>query len=268
MPMKNPRDYLSRLYGLTSNDWYKIKAADDVAEVFIYDAIDIFGVDAEMFVRDLKQITAPKIRVRLNTPGGSVFDGMAIFNALKSHGAEIETQIDGLAASMGSVIALAGDTVKMSENAFYMIHDPFGIAVGTAEEMRKTADLLDKVGDQITSIYAKKTGLELSELGEMMDAETWFTAEEALDAGFIDEITNKVEVNNRFDLSAFLHPPEALREEAPERERGLEKALREAGLSRSKAKAMVVKAKEQFCQRDADNDLKKLAQSWASTRLN
>lgn len=199
--------------------WYRIEAkADDVTEIFIYDEIGYWGITAADFVRDLQRVTSAKIKVRLNTPGGSVFDGVAIYNALLNHAAEIEVWIDGLAASMGSIIALAGSTVNMAENAFFMIHNPWSIVAGDAAAMRKEADILDKItSGSLVNTYMSRSGKDEAEVRALMDAETWFTAEEALAAGFIDTITGQADkaAMARFDLSVFARAPVALKQPAP-----------------------------------------------------
>jgi len=176
---------------MTRPNWYSIsaKSAQNSAEVLIYDEIGIWGIDAQQFVTDLAALDVAHIDLRLNTPGGSVFDGNAIYNALKRHPASITSHIDGIAASMGSVIALAGDEVRMAANALYMIHNPWTLSMGDAAELRATADILDKLRDGIVGAYQDKTGETAEVLQSAMDSETWFSAEEAKAFGFVDEIT-------------------------------------------------------------------------------
>ena len=170
--------------------WYNITAtAEDTtsAEVSIYDAIGGYEINAKQFVDELKDINADTIHLRINSPGGSVIDGNAIFNALLRHDAKVITHIDGLAASMASVIAMAGDEVHMSDNALLMIHNPWTVSMGDADELRADADLLDKMSGSIMNAYGRSQ-YEDSEIKDLMDAETWFTAQEAFDAGFVDHI--------------------------------------------------------------------------------
>jgi ATP-dependent Clp endopeptidase proteolytic subunit ClpP len=188
--------------------WYEIRnSADDVAEVLIYDRIgeSFFddGVTAKGFVEALKGVTASQIHLRINSPGGSVFDGFAIYNALRRHPAQVTSYVDGMAASIASIIALAGDEVVMAENALFMIHDPSMLAMGTADDMRKAADLFDKVGGQLVDTYAERTGLDVDDIRDAMAAETWYTADEALDAGFIDQVGDRQDIAASFDLGAF-----------------------------------------------------------------
>lgn len=188
--------------------WYEIRNdAGDAADILIYDRIgeSFFddGVTAKGFVEELKAISASQINLRINSPGGSVFDGYAIYNALRRHPATITAYVDGMAASIASIIALAGDEVVMAENALFMIHDPSMLAMGTADDMRKAADLLDKVGGQLVDTYAERTGMDPDDIRDAMAAETWYTADEALDAGFIDQVGDRQDIAASFDLSAF-----------------------------------------------------------------
>lgn len=172
--------------------WYKVvnKADDDEAEVLIYDTIGgwFFGVDAQDFAHELRDITASKINVRINSPGGRVFDGISIYNALVRHPAEIHVHVDGLAASIASIIAMAGDTITMMQGSQMMIHDALGIEIGNAKEHRDFADFLDRQSTNLSHIYAEKTGKTAEELRSMMLAETWMFASEAVELGFADNV--------------------------------------------------------------------------------
>lgn len=204
--------------------FYEIKAAAaagdnaDTTEVWIYDEIgpDWYGetVAAKTFCQEIAAIDTPKIALHVNSPGGSVWDGAAIYNALKNHPAEVTTYIDGLAASIASVVALAGDTVVMAENAMFMIHNPWTIEIGDAEQMRKTADVLDKIGETIVNVYESRTGKPRDEITAAMSEESWLTADEALEWGFVDEVTKGVKAAalSSFDLKAlgFRKVPAAL----------------------------------------------------------
>lgn len=203
---------------MPEKNWYEIKnKAKNSAEVWIYEQIgeDWFseGVTAKRFCQDLAGLKVDAIDLHINSPGGSVFDGQAIYNALVRHPASVTTYIDGLAASIASVIALAGDQVVMSDNALFMIHNPWGFAQGSADEMRKCADVLDKCRDTIVNVYAKKCGLGDQAIMAAMDAETWMTAEEAKAFGFVDQINSGSQLSNlaSFDLKAmgFRRAPQA-----------------------------------------------------------
>ena len=152
----------------------------------------------------------PTIHLHINSPGGSVFDGQAIYTAIKRHPADVISYVDGLAASIASVIALAGNTVVMAENALFMIHDPWGSASGTAADMRLTADILDKVKATIVNAYCAKTGKPADEVEAMMTAETWMSAQEAVDEGFADEVSAEIQLAASFDLSRFKNAPQNL----------------------------------------------------------
>ena len=190
--------------------WYSIQAAGDVATVRIYDEISWFGVTAEDFANDLDRIEAAAIHLHLSSPGGDVWDGMAIYNALKQHKASVITFIDGVAASIASVIALAGDEVRMASNGLMMIHNAWTLAAGNAADMIKAAELLQKVDGTIAGTYAAKTGKDAAEFKALMNEETWFTAQEAKEIGFVDEIYDgkpEDEPQARFDLSIFRNAP-------------------------------------------------------------
>lgn len=177
--------------------WFDIRNAastEDTTEVLIYEAIGgWFGILAEDFVNQLNEIKSSKINVRINSPGGSVFDSIAIYNALVKHSAEITVYVDGLAASGASVIAMAGDDIVMMVGSQMMIHDAAGIAMGDAAIMREMADFLGKQSDNIATIYADKNGGDPAEIRQMMIQETWMNAPEAVDLGFADRIFKREE---------------------------------------------------------------------------
>ena len=174
-----------------NQSWYSIKAkATDTVEISIYDEIGYWGITAKSFSKDLKALgnNLKQINLHIHSPGGDVFDGIAIYNLLKNHPANVTVYIDGLAASMASVIAMAGNEVIMPENAMMMIHKPWGIQGGDAEDMRKYADLLDKVENTLIPAYANKTGKTPEELAEMLSAETWLNGKECVEQGFADKL--------------------------------------------------------------------------------
>ena len=193
-------------------NWYEIRASADKsgAEIYLYDEIGGWGVSARDFIAEVKALAGKHIALHIHSPGGSVLDGHAIYNALLRHKGGLTVQIDGLAASMAGVVAMAGRPVRMAENAFLMIHNPWSISIGESEQMRKDADLLDKMRDGLVNIYAQKTGKEECDIETMMDEETWLTATEAKEMGFIDEITDKLEMAASFDLKKFGKVPKSL----------------------------------------------------------
>ena len=227
---------------------YKIECKKDQPEeatVYIYDEISWWGIQAEQFVKDFNAITAGTIHLRLNTPGGSVFDGMAIYNAIKQHKSKIIAHVDGLAASIASVIAMACDEIIMGEGSFLMIHEPWSLCAGSADDMRKEADLLDKVSATILSVYMNRSNKKEEEVCAMMAEETWLNAQEAVDAGFADSVDNKKDEKAQsksaaFNLSAFANVPEQLKNQKVQlTARDLERVLRDAGCSQKQAKKLL-----------------------------
>lgn len=196
------------------SDWYRMTAQDDgEASIQIYDAIGGFmgeGVSAKQFSQDLKALGKVKnLNLHINSPGGDVFEAQAIYSQLKTHKAKKTVHIDGLAASAASIVAMAGDEILMPENAMMMIHNPFGLAVGESADMRRVADRLDKVKDTMLSVYARKTGLTPDHISDLLNEETWMTAEEAVDLGFADHLAEPVKIAASFDLSRFKNVPQA-----------------------------------------------------------
>ena len=243
--------------------WFEIINKADKAEIWIYEQIgeDFWtggGVTAKSFQKELAGIKASQIDLHINSPGGEVFDGITIYNLIKQHPANVTAYIDGLAASIASVIALAGDTVIMAENALFMIHNPWGFAMGDATEMRKTADLLDKVGGSLVTAYASKSGKSDDEISVLMDSETWMTAQEAKDAGFIDEISEQMDLAAcakfipAMQKAKFKNIPENLSgsKQTPTA-REAEKALRDVGFTQAQAKVVLAEGFKGF-QRDVD----------------
>lgn len=194
-----------------TKSWFSISnLSDGNAEVNIYDEIGLWGITAKDFLDQLKAVGDRRITLRINSPGGSVFDGTAIYNRLKDHAAGVEVKIDGLAASIASVIAMAGSKITMAENALLMIHNASGIVMGNAEDMRQLADTLDKIDGTIAGTYSRKTGAPVEDMAALMDAETWFTAAEAKAAGFIDEIDEPLALAAKFSGTVqnhFKHAP-------------------------------------------------------------
>lgn len=196
-------------------DWYRIQnKAGESPKLYIFDEIGYFGHTAKGFADDLNELDSDELTVHLNSPGGDIFDGLAIYQALKNHKANVTVVVDGLAASIASVIAMAADKLVMAPKATMMIHDGWSITCGNAADMRKTADLLDKQSEIIASVYADRSGQPADFWRDRMRDETWYNAQEALDAGLIDEIEGQEKkVDDAFDLSVFAH---AGRDNAPE----------------------------------------------------
>ncbi len=164
-------------------------------EILIYDIIGggFFdeGLTGEWMANQLKEAAGQPVVVRINSPGGDVFEAIAMYNQLIGHDAEVTVRIDSLCASAATVVAMAGKTVEMAENGLFMIHDPWALAIGAAADMRKTADLLDKAKGTIVTTYLTRASLSEDELAEAMTEETWMDAGEAVEAGFVDTVTGK-----------------------------------------------------------------------------
>ncbi|WP_240836953.1 head maturation protease, ClpP-related [Macrococcoides goetzii] len=194
---------------MPKNKFYSMKVVDsETAEIDIYGAIESDGwfseSSAKKFNNDLKEIgDVSTIYLNINSPGGDVFEGQAIYSMLKRHKAHIVARIDGCAASIASVIAMAGDTITMPNNAMLMIHDPWTFAMGNSREMRKVADDLDKINESIVNTYLNKTDGKTTEanIRTMMQEETWLSADDALKYGFADEVTEDVKVAASIDKS-------------------------------------------------------------------
>ncbi|MDX6191585.1 ATP-dependent Clp protease proteolytic subunit [Flavobacterium sp. Fl-318] len=159
-------------------------------EILMYGEIG-FDITDSQFIKELDQFKGQEVKIRANSPGGEVFQGWAMYNAIKEHG-QCDMQIDGLAASMMTVIMLACRKISASRNAMIMIHNPSSGGGGDSKRLKKDAELLDKVKNLIVTSYSERTGISENEISVMLDAETWLTAEEALEKGFIDEITDEV----------------------------------------------------------------------------
>lgn len=177
-------------------------------------------VSASGFRNALKQLGDIKeLNLHINSPGGSVFQGIAIYNMLKESKAKVNVYVDGVAASIASVIAMAGDSIFMPSNSMMMIHNPYTYAVGNANELRKTADFLDKLTDASKQAYLDKAGNKLTsdKIQQIMDDETWLSAQETVDLGLADEVLAPVQVaasiNNPF-AKQFKHMPSELVESA------------------------------------------------------
>ena len=196
--------------------WYTIRARASGAqgsrtEVVIYDEIGAYGVTAKGFLAELGALPdGVPIDLRLNSPGGSVFDAVAIYNALQRHEGEITVWIDGIAASAASYVAMAGDEIVMPENAFLMIHNPSGLVMGTAAEMREMAETMDKIAGSIIRGYAARSGRSEEEIAALMAAETWFDAEAAIEAGLATRMVEPVRIAANFDIASFHNAPSAL----------------------------------------------------------
>ncbi len=183
--------------------------------IYIYDSIvsdDITaewwgGVSAQSLVPQIRAIKDGTINLRINSPGGDVFAAQAICQAIRDTSARVIAHVDGFAASAATVIATAADEIRISEGGMYMVHCGWTFAMGNAVEMRATADLLDKVDTTIVNQYARKTGMTADEVLAIMQAETWYTAAEAVAAKFVDAVSESPKVKAEWDLSAYANAP-------------------------------------------------------------
>jgi ATP-dependent Clp protease, protease subunit len=197
----------------------------DEADIYLYDVIgqDFWGgVSAKDFVKEIQGIKAKTIHLRINSPGGDVFDARAMQTALSQHPANVVAHIDGLAASAASFLPMAADQIEMAEGAFLMIHNAWGFSIGNKDDMLAAAEMLEKVDSSIIKDYANRTGKKPEDIRAWMDAETWFTADEALESGFIDSIYEPPKAEDRvtWDLSAYDNAPKI---EEPEEPKGPDK---------------------------------------------
>lgn len=185
-------DRPGREYSSSARSWFRIdNAAGDVTPIYLYEEIGVWGVTAGDFVNQLQQVTTKAIDLHINSPGGSVFDGIAIHAALVNHPATVTTITDGLAASAASFVAQAGDVRAIERNASMMIHDASGLVLGNAADMRQMADLLDQMSDVIAGIYADRAGSgTTTSWRDSMRAESWYTGAQAVDAGLADKTLN------------------------------------------------------------------------------
>lgn len=202
------------------------------ANINIYDEISPWGITALDVRAALDKIDASNINVNIHSPGGDVFAGIAIHNDLRSHPATINVKVTGLAASAASLIAMAGDTIEMADNSFMMIHNAWALAIGDRNEFEKMVETLGAIDATLARTYASRAGQDVADVAEFMDAETWFSAEQAVERGFADTIAEDAQVDALFDLSAFNGVPAALK-------RNIENGLRDAGYSRRQSVAAI-----------------------------
>lgn len=247
---------------MASKSWFKIEnSTADSTTIYVYDEISSWGVSAKDFVAELNGIKTPSINLRINSPGGDVFDGITIHNALKQHSSKVNVQVDGLAASIASIIAMAGDEVRMAKNSFMMIHNAWTFTAGNADELTKMADTLRKIDGTLVKTYQDKTRASQKDIKQMMADETWLSADEALAKGFCDVVGDPAEVKARFDLSKFAHVPQAVMamniQQGYATERDIERLLRDAGVSKKAALAAVAAVKGET-RRDSEDEAQKV----------
>ena len=204
---------------LQSKRVFDVVASEDGTNIYLYDAIDpYFGVSAEAFVQALNAITAPKINLHINSPGGDVFEARAIAVAIRQHASHITAHIDGLAASAATYVAISAKDVAIADGAFMMVHQAWTLAYGNSADMRTVADLLGKIDATIAAGCGERAGKAAADVAAWMSAETWFSAQEAIDAGLADRLV-AVDANggasNQWNLTAYANTPKALTEPKP-----------------------------------------------------
>lgn len=175
-------------YSIKAGVTGSVSGSGTVTEIYIYDVLGFPFNDINEIVKAVDSIKTDNILVRLNTPGGEIVDCLSLYQSLLNHKAKVTIRIDALAASAGSIIAMAGDTVQMYDTSLMMVHQAWVYLAGNKKEMQAMIQILEKIDASLTRIYKEKTGLSSSKIEAMMDAETWLSAEEAKDKGFADEI--------------------------------------------------------------------------------
>lgn len=209
-PASRRRDRLfARVGGAES---LALHADDDGTVIEIYDEIGGFGISPSDVKARLAEAGRGNVTVRLNSPGGSVFDGITIFNDLVAYPGRVRVEIAGLAASAASLIAMAGDEIAIAENAFLMVHRAWGMTIGNEADHTDQAAVLRKVDDALAQTYARRTGNQVDVIRRMMEAETWLKGDEAKRLGFATEMLGAVNIGARFDLSIYGKVPSALAE--------------------------------------------------------
>jgi ATP-dependent Clp protease protease subunit len=188
----------------------KLRAEGEDSTLYLYDVIDPYwGVGASDFNKELASMSGKKVTLRVNSPGGDVFDGRAMAAAIAQHG-NVHAVIEGLAASAATYVTAAAASVSISAGSFYMIHNAWTMAYGNKADLLQTAALLGKIDDSIIDDYAKKSGKTRDEITAWMNAETWFSADEAVANGFVDSISGTAAVENKWDISVYDNAPQII----------------------------------------------------------
>jgi ATP-dependent Clp protease protease subunit len=239
---QRPSGQKQRLFARSTGAGFDVRAAGNATVIEFYDEVGAYGISAKAFSEKLKTATG-NVVLKINSPGGDVFDGVTIHNDIIAHRGKVRVEITGLAASAASIIAMAGDEIAIAENAFVMIHDSWGLTIGNRHDHSETEDLLAQIDQALAATYAARTGLSVADCAGMMDDETWLAGADAKAKGFADEILGSADVVARFDLSLYAHAPAGLSHRAEGAANlnspvELEKLLRSAGLSRRQAKAV------------------------------
>ena len=228
--------------GRTKQPCNLVRNGADEATIYIYDIISAdWGISALAVINALNSAAdVPVVHLRINSPGGDVFEGRAIVEAIKRFAGKTIAHVDSLAASAASSIAIAADEVEIAQGAFFMIHNASGIVYGDKTVMRERADLLEKVEGSIVNDYTAKTGKDAADIAAWMDAETWFTADEAIANGFVDRLaaTAEPKAKNTWNLSAYTKAPAALVPKAPDMEPEPDPTPQPTGTTQTKTNAL------------------------------
>lgn len=238
-PKATTRPYFARASGRA----FHARMENGATIIDLMDEIGAFGITDKEFQAKLSDVDGD-VTVKINSPGGDIFQGLAMFNALASHPGYVRIEILGVAASSASVVAMAGDSISIAENSFLMIHRAWGMTVGNEQDHSEAVSLLRAVDGSMAATYAKRSGQPLATVQAAMNAETWFDAESAVAAGYADDILEPAPIRARFDLSVYAKAPAALTADIDRGNptiRDLESALRDAGYSRSQAKALAAR---------------------------
>lgn len=234
-----------RFFARAVGTQFAAKTDAGATTIDLYDEIGYWGVTAKAFRARLKEAKGD-INLRINSPGGDVFDGIAIYNDLLAYdGGKVKVEITGVAASIASIIAMAGDERVIAPNAFFMVHNAWTIGVGNRHDFTDVAATLTKIDDALARTYAAQTSSGIRQIKTWMDDETWMSASEAVDAGFATSVLDaETEVKAKFDLSVFSSVPKSLvwdeDDVSVETEQDVEKLLmRDAGKTRSQARALI-----------------------------
>lgn len=196
---------------------FKIRAKGNSATIYVYEEIGAWGVSGKEFASQMVDLQGVgTINVRINSPGGDVFDGLAMFNLLKDHAAEVTVDVDGWAASAASVVAMAGDTINMAANAFMMIHAPWTIHGGNSEDFRKVADRLEAVESSLVDTYANRRSIDRQVVADWVADETLFSADGAVEAGMADAVTGESAIAASADFSSCRFLPHVMRDLKPQ----------------------------------------------------
>ncbi|MFC4623838.1 head maturation protease, ClpP-related [Daeguia caeni] len=212
--------------------------ADADATISIFDVIGDDGwtgggVTAKRISAALRSIGNRDVIVRINSPGGDMFEGIAIYNLLRAHPAKVTVEVLGWAASAASIIAMAGDDIRMGFGSFMMVHNAWGVVIGNRHDMREAANLFDQFDAAIADIYQARTGMERADIEQLMDAETFMSSEQAVEYGFAD-VVDDAQIHAETNASAQVRPEIRAK-------RRIDAALAQQGISRTERRKM-------FCQ--------------------